>query len=144
MMRKIRLMIIEEHKAVRQALLTRLRSSPLIEVIDVFHHIGDALPHAAESASLNGHQRPADVALLSIKQSGDRYFERTLKLTENLVSRGTAVIVLAPYADDIEQELLLQAGASRYLLKNVNTPKLIAEIEQVNKERAKAAVALAL
>lgn len=143
MMTKIRLLIIEEHKAVRQALLTRLRSSPMIEVIDVFPHIGDGLPHTAES-SLNGRQRLADVALLSIKQSNERYFERTLRLIEDLVSQGTAVIVLTPYADDIEQELLLEAGASRYLLKNVNTPQLITEIESVNRERAKAAVTLAL
>lgn len=142
-MTKIRLLIIEEHKAVRQALLTRLRSSPMIEVIDVLPHIGDALPRAAES-SLNGHKQRADVALLSTKRAGERPFEQTIQLLENLVAQGTAVIVLAPFADDIEQERLLQAGASRYLLKNVNTPQLIAEIEQVNTERAKTALALAL
>jgi DNA-binding NarL/FixJ family response regulator len=127
---KIRLLIIEEHRAVRRALETRLRSSPLLEVVG-------AIPRLADDF-LNGHQSP-DVALLSMKRGSLQSFDRILHLVRRLGERGTAVLILTPYADDIERELLLQAGASRYLLQNVNTPQLIAEIELANAERAKVA-----
>jgi DNA-binding NarL/FixJ family response regulator len=126
---KIRLLIIEEHKAVRQALETRLRSSPSIEVM--------AALHQAAAGDLNGHPALPDVALVSIRRGGDRHLFKVLELVSYLAHKGTGVIVLAPFADDIERELLLHAGASRYLLKDVNTPQLIAEIELVHAERAK-------
>jgi CheY-like chemotaxis protein len=49
-----------------------------------------------------------------------------------LVRQGAAVIILSPYADELEREQLLHAGACRYLLKNINTPELISEIEDVS------------
>jgi DNA-binding NarL/FixJ family response regulator len=152
MMTKFRLLIIEEHKAVRQALETRLRSSPLIEVVGAMGTAGamsivgaaGALSHPADR-HLNGRKSSPDIALLSIKRGNDRQLDVTLDLVKRLVRWGAAVIVLTSYADDVERELLLQAGASRYLLKDVNTPQLIAEIEGVIAEKARAAeAALAL
>jgi DNA-binding NarL/FixJ family response regulator len=130
MMRKFRLLIIEEHKAVRQALQTRLRASPTIDVVDAIARLADD--------HLNGHHPHPDIALLSVQRGNDRQLARTLDLVKRLVRTGTAVIVLTSYADEIERELLLQAGASRYLLKDVNTPQLIAEIERAIAEKAKA------
>jgi DNA-binding NarL/FixJ family response regulator len=129
-MKKFRLLIIEEHRAVRQALQTRLRSSPTIDVVD-------AVPRLSDDHT-NGHHPHPDVALLSVLRGNDRQLARTLDLVKRLVRTGTAVIVLTSYADEVERELLLQAGASRYLLKDVNTPQLITEIEHVIAEKAKA------
>jgi DNA-binding NarL/FixJ family response regulator len=128
---KIRLLIIEEHKAVRHALETRLRSSLVVEVISAIPRVPDGV--------LNGSMPNADVTLLSVELGKNRQSDVVVDMVQRLVRWGAAVIVLTPYADDVERELLLHAGASRYLLKNVNTPQLIAEIEQVNTERAMAA-----
>ena len=40
-----------------------------------------------------------------------------------------AVIVLAPYADEVERLLLQQVGVSCYLLKHIDSGRLIHEIE---------------
>jgi DNA-binding NarL/FixJ family response regulator len=142
MVTKSRLLIIEEHKAVRQALETRLRSSPFIEVVGTMT-TADALSCLSDGR-LNGHKPYLDIVLLSVKRGNDRQLDLTLELVKRLVRWGAAVIVLASYADEVERELLLQAGASRYLLKDVNTPQLIAEIEAVVTEKAKTASVTAL
>jgi DNA-binding NarL/FixJ family response regulator len=41
----------------------------------------------------------------------------------------TSIVVLTSYLDADEQEEALQAGAARYLLKDIDTPQLAREIE---------------
>jgi CheY-like chemotaxis protein len=40
-------------------------------------------------------------------------------------------LALTSYIDDLAREMVLQAGASDYRLKNINTPELLAEIEML-------------
>jgi DNA-binding NarL/FixJ family response regulator len=54
-----------------------------------------------------------------------------VRVVHQLSSTATNIIVLAPYADAVERELLLNAGAKRYLLKHINSDQLIQEIEAV-------------
>jgi DNA-binding NarL/FixJ family response regulator len=130
-MDKVRLLIIDEHEAVRNALATRLRSSSSIDVVGTARQI-------------NGKQHPeerlADVALFGLKSSSDFDLDGTIAVVEELTMRGTAVIILTSYADDIERELLLRAGAYRYLLKTINSTQLIAEIQEVAEETARPVV----
>lgn len=124
-MGKVQLLIIDEHEAVRKALARRLDSAPAIEVVATVHHLelGEVQP-----------ERRADVALFGLRSATDMALDVTIEVVKELTLRGTAVIVLTSYADDIERELLLQSGAYRYLLKNINSNQLIAEILDVADE----------
>jgi DNA-binding NarL/FixJ family response regulator len=127
-MDKVRLLIIDEHDAVRQALTTRLSSTPTIEVVATAQDINS--PDFSESGY-------SDVTLLGLKSSSDMDLDVTIGTVERLTKAGTAVIILTPYADDIERELVLHAGACRYLLKDINSPQLISEIFEVAEEQTK-------
>lgn len=127
-MDKVRLLIIDEHEAVRQALATRLKSTPSIDVVATAHDID------APGLSLKAY---SDVTLLGLKSSSDMNLDVTIGIVERLTETGTAVIILTPYADDIERELVLHAGAYRYLLKDINSSQLISEIIEVAHEQAR-------
>jgi DNA-binding NarL/FixJ family response regulator len=127
-MEKVQLLIIDEHEAVRNALATRLSSTPTIEVVATIHNLNQEHPDDNGSA---------DVALYGLKSSSDADLDATIAVVENLTCRGTAVIILTSYADDIERELLLKSGAYRYLLKTINSNQLIAEILEVANEMSR-------
>lgn len=128
MKKKIRLLIIDEHPAVCEALEVRLRSNPAIEIIGV--------ANTALRAIANDYARRPDVVLLGLKRRNSREPHHTYEMVQQLVKWGTAVIVLTSYSDDGERERLLRAGAKRYLLKDINTPQLLAEIEAIVVETA--------
>jgi DNA-binding NarL/FixJ family response regulator len=127
-MDKVRLLIIDEHEAVRQALTTRLGSTDFIEVVATAQDI-----HAPE-LSRSG---CSDVALLGLKSSSGADLDVTIGTVESLTQTGTAVIILTSCADAIERELVLHAGAYRYLLKDINSPQLISEIIDVAQEQTR-------
>jgi DNA-binding NarL/FixJ family response regulator len=125
-MEKIRVVIIEEHPAVRQALAMRLRSAAPVDLVGTtsnlllgLHMVRDVHP---------------DVVLLGCKGSRNEALMAMVELVQHIVEEDTAVMVLASYADEVEREVLLQAGATRYLLKDINTPQLLAEIENVRQK----------
>jgi DNA-binding NarL/FixJ family response regulator len=122
-MKKIRLLIIDEHRAVRRALGVRLRSSAEIDVLA-------AAVNASEGHNFIKDELPSAV-LFGLKSTRGRELDSTISAVAELAGKGLPVIVLASYSDDIERELLLQAGASRYLLKDINSTQLIDEIRAV-------------
>jgi DNA-binding NarL/FixJ family response regulator len=125
-MDKVQLLIIDEHEAVRKALATRLGSAPTIDVVATERYL---------KPDRWSEDRPVDVALFGLRSGSDLVLDTTIEAVKELTCRGTAVIVLTSYADDIERELLLQSGAYRYLLKNINSNQLIAEILEVTHEK---------
>ena len=120
LMETIRLIIIDQHKGVRNALRVRLRAIPSISIAGTFD--------AKEAKQIIGTDLQPDVALLGLTGQNDE-LGYMVRLVEMLVESGTAVLALSSYIDDIARELVLEAGASDYRLKNINTPELIAEIE---------------
>ncbi|MBE2221855.1 MAG: hypothetical protein IAF02_09960, partial [Anaerolineae bacterium] len=84
-MEKVRLLIIDEHEAVRQALATRLGSTPTIEVVAAAHDI---------DMSQDSFSGLSDVALLGLKSSSDMDLDVTVGTVERLTKGGTAVIIL--------------------------------------------------
>lgn len=121
-MKPLRLMLIEEHAAVRWALETRLASSPVVQSIDTFADLSGALD-VMESL------RP-DIILLGLGSGKAATLRQKLEAVVRLSAKNKPIMVLVPYVDDLERELLLRVGASRYSLKYINTPQLLAEIEQ--------------
>ena len=123
---KIRLLIIEAHSAVRRALGLRLRAVASMDVVATVASLVEA-----ETAV---YQHQPDCILLGLSGLGHDHLRQPVRTVARL-AKNTAVIVLVPYADDLARELFLQAGASRYLLKNIDTTQLIHEIEQVSTQQ---------
>ena len=119
----IRVLIIDGHEAVRRALRIRLSVSPHLEVVGVSSN-PDAAAEQIQS-------KKPDVVLLGLHTSSDDELADMTRAVHGMASTATIVIVLAPYADAIERELLIDAGAKRYFLKHINSDQLIGEIESV-------------
>lgn len=118
---KIRILIIDKHEAVRRALRIRLSVPQHLDVVGTLSDL--------EAAKMQMVLLKPDVVILGLQNaSNDDLFQTALTVRE-LVNLSAVVIALAPYIDAVERELLLQAGAKRYLLKHINSKKLIREIE---------------
>jgi DNA-binding NarL/FixJ family response regulator len=122
-MNEIRLIIIEEHRAVRDALKVRLGTSSNLEVVAAYRNVADWKACQQEK------EDKADVVLLGLKSDRQRPLTTIIHNVKEFNGSGMAVVVLASLADDVEKELVLQAGARRYLLKDINSHQLIAEIQ---------------
>lgn len=118
---RIKVLIIDRHEAVRRALRIRLSAQLQLEVVGVASAPEEALEFLVAS-------RP-DVILFGLQNGTDEDLFQTAIAVRDMVKLAPTVIVLAPYVDSIERELLLQAGAKRYLLKHINSNNLIHEIE---------------
>lgn len=132
-MEKIRVLIIDEHPAVCRALTTRLESVGSIKVVASKADYVDGLQDASAL-------RP-DVILLELKGSNeggpDAVGQRdpVAAISQLLASVPAGVIILTSYLDEAERTGALEAGAKRYLLKDIDTVRLVAEIEAVARER---------
>lgn len=125
-MKPIPVLIIDDHLAVRQALAQRLSSVPSIQLLATAATIAEGLQKI-------GSLRPVIVILETKSQNeiGPVHLNTILDL---IADPHIAVIVHTTYFDEIERAIALQAGACRYLLKDINSAQLIAEIEAVASE----------
>jgi DNA-binding NarL/FixJ family response regulator len=114
-----RLLIIDEHDAVREALEARLNADAGLEVVACTGCWQTGL-EAAEKL------RP-DVVLLETKRADGEGLEVLRCLTEQCPD--TSVVVLTSYPDAGEQAEALEMGAARYVLKDIDTPQLVREIQ---------------
>ena len=122
-MKKIRVLIIDEHPAVCRALTLRLDAVPSVNVIASVCDFEEGL---ACSQTL----RP-DVILMEIKGKCDDVARSLRAITRLVADRPAGIIVLTSYLDEAERDDALKAGAVRYLLKDIDTERLVAEIEAV-------------
>lgn len=117
----IRILIVDRHEAVRRALRIRLSVPNHLNVVGTESEIDVAL-----------NQIPIlkpDVILLGSQNSTIDERTKTISAVRKISKGPLVVIVLAPYIDAVERELMLQAGAKLYLLKHINSIELIHEIE---------------
>ncbi|GAB4278163.1 MAG: hypothetical protein Kow0080_29580 [Candidatus Promineifilaceae bacterium] len=119
----IRLLIFDEHTAVRTALLRRLGTSPRLEFVTAVGTLSEAM------AAI--HEQGVNVVLFGLSGVSHRELRQTIKEVQTLKQLGVAVVVVTSYSDDIEREVVLQAGADKYLLKDINSRQLISEIQGV-------------
>lgn len=125
-MNSIRVLIVDEHLAVRQALAARLGSFPHIEVVGSAQNFREGLERAQALHP--------DVILLELKGKDSIWPNPVAEMNETLADHPAGIIVLTSYADDDEREIALQAGARRYLLKHIDSARLLTEIEAVAAE----------
>ncbi len=128
---KIGIVIVEKHAAVRQALRKRLSATAHLEVLAAVQEPSEALAYLKPPESAN-HCPIADVVLLGLQNEPDDELFKTLEVVRQMVQHPAAVIALAPYADEVERLLMQQAGVSCYLLKYIDSHRLIEEIESAS------------
>lgn len=126
---KIKIVIVEKHAAVRRALRKRLSATPHLDVIGAVMEPEAALAFLNPPGAPDNCDGAPDVILLGLQNGPDEELFHTLDIVQQLVRCPAAVIVLAPYADEVERLLLQQAGVSCYLLKHIDSARLIQEIE---------------
>lgn len=129
---KIRIVIVESHAAVRRALRKRLSATAHLDVIATVQEPVEALPYLNSAHPQRECDALADVVLLGLHNESDEELFRTLENVRKLTQYAAAVIVLAPFADEVERLLMQQAGVSSYLLKYIDSHRLIQEIESAS------------
>ena len=127
-MDQIRVLIIDEHGAVRRALAERLGSYPEVKDVATAGSFREGLDRACAL-------KP-DVILLELKGKSVRRPEQIGEMTKALADKPVGIIVLTSYADDDEREAAINQGARRYLVKHIDSALLVAEIQTVAEEVA--------
>lgn len=126
-MNDIRLLIVDEHPAVCQALATRLGATPGIEVVATASGLQEGLEQAQ--------RLQPDVVLMELKGKDNHRPNPITNMARTLAHYPAGIIVLTSYADEYEREEAVRAGICRYLLKNIDSARLIAEIRAVAAEK---------
>ena len=121
-----RLLIIDDHDAVREALETRLRIAPDVEIVGCTGCWRTGLRDAA--------RLKPDVVLLEIKRADGQGLDALRCLVEECPHTG--VVVLTSYPDADERAEALRVGAVRYVLKEIDTPQLMREIQAAVRPQA--------
>ncbi len=121
-----RLLIIDDHDAVREALEARLRTAAGVEIVGCTGCWKTGLRDAA--------RLKPDVVLLETKRADRQGLEALRCLTKQCPN--TNVVVLTSYPDAEEQMEARRMGAARYVLKDIDTPQLVHEIQTAARPQA--------
>jgi DNA-binding NarL/FixJ family response regulator len=117
----VKLLIIDSHSLVREALEKRLQTAVGLEIVGSLGRYAEALQQARVLAP--------DVILIETKTpEGLETLATLCQLLPNI-----AVIVLTSYPDSREEDQVRQMGAARYLLKTLDTRSLVREIRTVTR-----------
>jgi DNA-binding NarL/FixJ family response regulator len=122
-MKKIRILIADDHKLVREFWAAYLNTDPRFEVIA---SCGDA-EEAVESAK----QFQPDIILMDINMTPFSGLEATQKIKE--ISPSSKIIGVSMYSQPAYTKKILQMGAKGYLTKNSSKEEMIEAIIEVNK-----------
>jgi two-component system response regulator DevR len=113
-----RLLIIDEHRAVRQALVSRLQQTGRLQVV--------GSTGSTEEGLLQVEALRPNIVLLETKRSDGTGLETCRRIARSHPK--TTVIVLTSYDDEDERQAAYMAGATRYLLKDIDSTQLVCEI----------------
>ncbi len=124
----IKLLIVDSHSLVREALEKRLQTAVGLEIVGSLGRYAEAVQQARVLAP--------DVILIETKTPEGL---ETLATLHQLLPN-TAVIVLTSYPDSREEDQVRQMGTARYLLKTLDTRSLVQEIRTVSRQSEVVAV----
>ena len=119
----IRVAVVDDQELVRSAFVLLLRSHGGLEVVG---QAGDG----RSAVALARGTRP-DVVLMDVRMPGMDGLEATRHIAADPVCAGTRVLMLTTYDDDELVHAALRAGASGFLLKDVQPQHLLDAIEVV-------------
>jgi len=120
----VRVVIVDDHEAVRTGVAAILRADPAIDVI------GEA-ENGFDAVALSLREQP-DVALVDLRMPGTDGIWATERIT---AETGTRVLVLTTFDSDDLIARALAAGARGYLLKTARGPDLIQAVHHVAEDR---------
>jgi DNA-binding NarL/FixJ family response regulator len=121
-----RLLIIDDHDVVREALEARLHDADELEVVGCTGCWRTGLRDAV--------RLKPDVVLLETKRADGQGLTALRRLTEQCPR--TSIIVLTSYPDAEEQTEAGRTGAQSYILKDIDTPQLVREIQAAVRPQA--------
>ena len=116
-----RVLIVDDHAIVREGLRALLDHSDSLEIV------GEAAD-GTEALELAGRLRP-DVVLMDLKMPGLPAADAIRAIRAQYPA--TQVLVLTSYAEDVQVEAVLRAGALGYVLKNIVAADLVRAIATV-------------
>ena len=122
-MSKMRIMLVDDHEVVRLGLKV------LLEQSDHFEVVGEA-NNAKEAVEIAGQFRP-DIVLMDIRLPGASGIEACEEITQ--LYPEVRVVMLTSYVEDEMLFSAIRAGASGYLLKQINSDDLIRSLESVRR-----------
>lgn len=120
---RIRIIIVDDHAILRQALGQLLEGKPEVEVV------GDA-SNGREAMTLAEKLQP-DVILMDMVMPGLNGLEATRQIRKRLPN--TRVLILTGYMEDEQILSALRAGASGYVVKRSDTEELLLGIQAVHR-----------
>jgi DNA-binding NarL/FixJ family response regulator len=123
--RPIRILVVDDHAALREGVTSIVASEPDIVAV------GEAV-NGVEAVEAFQKLRP-DVTLLDLQMPIMGGLEALSKIRE--ISPGARIIVLTTYEGDVQAVRALKAGASGYLLKSSLRKQLIDAIRKVHAGR---------
>jgi DNA-binding NarL/FixJ family response regulator len=118
-------LIIDDRETVRQALEARLRHAPEIEIVGSSGSSEEGIQAALSLAP--------DVVLLEVKMADGKGLDTCRHIKQ--AHSNTDVIILTSYVDEAERQAAFQAGASSYVLKDIDSQRLIRAIESIRVSR---------
>jgi DNA-binding NarL/FixJ family response regulator len=119
--KKARVLIVDDHPAVREALALRIRRQPDLEVCGEAADTGDALHLAAET------QPDVAVVDISLKTGNGIDLIRRIKNRNDHVR----ILVCSMHSESLYAERALRAGALGYVTKDQATDRIVEAIRQV-------------
>src|SRR5258707_8938376 len=125
-MRKVSVLLVDDHTVVRQGLRALLSAEEDIEVI------GEA--ENGRQAVMLARKTPPDVVVMDVAMPLLNGLEATRQILKALPS--SKVLVLTSYGDDECVQQLMQAGASGYLIKQTAANDLLKAIREVQRGNA--------
>jgi len=125
-MAKQRIVLVDDHEVVRLGLKSLLERHPQFEVIG---EAGSAREAIEQVATLK-----PEIVLMDIRLPGTSGIEAC----EEIINRfpGTKVVMLTSYAEDEMLFSAIRAGASGYILKQIESDALIKALESVSRGEA--------
>jgi len=123
-MKTIKILIADDHKILRQGIITLLDSQPDLEIV------GEA--HDGKETVEKARQLKPDVVLMDIGMPNLNGLEATRQIKKH--NPGTKVLILTIHKNEEYIFQSLQAGASGYLLKDTAVEDLISAIHSVSKD----------
>ncbi|HEX2746453.1 MAG TPA: response regulator transcription factor [Verrucomicrobiales bacterium] len=122
MSNKIRIVIVDDHPAIRLGLAAMLQGEPQFNVV------AEAADVSVAVAACEQHQ--PDVVLMDLRIPGGGGVEATLTIRQRWPS--VRVLVVTTYDRDEDIHRAVQAGASGYVLKGLTSAELVAAVKTVH------------
>lgn len=125
-MKKISVLLVDDHTVVRQGLRALLKAEEDMEVV------GEA--ENGRQAVILAKKTPPDVVVMDVAMPMLNGLEATRQILKGVP--GTKVLVLTSYGDDECVQQLMHAGATGYLIKQTAANDLLKAIREVQRGNA--------